>query len=47
MAKKKRQIPTEVKARWAETMRLLEERIAFHERKAAEQRAAADAPSQT
>jgi hypothetical protein len=46
MAKKKRRIPPELKARYARTMRLLEERIAYHERKAAEERTSADRPSQ-
>ena len=44
MAKKKRQIPPERKAEYARTMRLLEERIAYHRRKSAE---LADQPPQT
>ena len=38
--KKKRRIPAEVRARWARTMQLLEERIAYHERKLAEEKRA-------
>jgi hypothetical protein len=38
MAKRKK-ISAEQRAKWARTMRLLEERIAYHERKAAEERA--------
>jgi hypothetical protein len=33
MAKKKRKIPPETWARWAETERKLEERIAYHQQK--------------
>jgi hypothetical protein len=36
--KKMKPIPPEMQARFARTMRLLEERIAYHERKAAEER---------
>ena len=39
--RKKRILTPEERARSAETMRLLEERIAYHERKLAEERAAA------
>ena len=42
MAKKKKRIPPEVRARWARTMRMLEERIAYHEKKAAEEQRRAD-----
>ena len=39
MAKKKKSTLTpELRARFARTMQMLEERIAYHERKAAEQR---------
>jgi hypothetical protein len=37
MKKKKRPIPPEMQERFARTMRLLEERIAYHERKAAQE----------
>jgi hypothetical protein len=33
MAKKRMQISSEKKARWAENMRKLEERIAYHQQK--------------
>jgi hypothetical protein len=39
MAKKKKPILTpELRARFAQTMRMLEERVAYHERKAEERR---------
>jgi len=47
MAKKKRRIPAERLAEYARNMRLLEERIAYHRQKAAEERAAAEQPPQT
>jgi hypothetical protein len=37
MKKKMKPIPPELQARFARTMRMLEERIAYHERKAAEE----------
>ena len=47
MAKKRKKIVTdEERARFAETMKLLEERIAFHRRKLAEERAAAETGDQ-
>jgi hypothetical protein len=43
MAKKKKiRITPEERERFARTMRLLEERIAYHERKLAEERAAGE-----
>jgi hypothetical protein len=43
MAKKRKKILTdEERARFAETMKLLEDRIAYHRRKLAEERAAAE-----
>jgi hypothetical protein len=44
MAKKRKKIPPELREKWAQTMRLLEERIAYHERKAAEEQAARAEP---
>ena len=44
MAKKRKKIPPELREKWAQTMRMLEERIAYHERKAAEERAAGTQP---
>jgi hypothetical protein len=41
---KKRKIPPELKEQWARTMRRLEERIAYHERKAAEEEKRAGSP---
>jgi hypothetical protein len=38
MAKKKRRIPPELRAEWARGQQLLADRIAYHERKLAEER---------
>jgi hypothetical protein len=41
-ARKRKKISPEQKAEWAQTMRLLEERIAYHRRKLAAERRAAE-----